>query len=516
MHKPWLYHITGISGYQVAAQRVERHGRSRQIRNAHVLARCGILEVRELVFLLDKPPCVALTLLGIILKATAAYASCDKDPSHDRKRKTGMSDLTLVFTIESKRSRDEGVRCKGCDKPGVVPRKGKMRRIRCHDVGRMRCYVEVDVRRFRCPKCGRCFKEKLPFVTSPRARVTRAFEWLIVSERANASITAVAEKLGVDWRTVKDAEKRVLESEYKTIDLKGVTRIGIDELYVFSNARKNRKYITVVRDLDTGRVLNVSRGKGEAALKMFTCRLKRQKALDRIRCVCMDMSNAYYSWVGKNLREDTLIVFDHFHVIMKMNEHINNIRRMAMAQVNADTRKRLADLAASDRDRETIKRIMSNAKVNQDRAKKYLKGNMKLLLMNSEDIAEHPKAKARLDRMLAKYADINAAYLLKEKLRSIYANAKTKIDAAGLFADWIREAQATEVDDLVAMASTIEEHLAGILGFWEFRGASNASVEGFNNKIRWLIKQAYGYHDFKYFKLKIFDLPNLKSRDGDC
>ena len=516
MHKPWLYHITGISGYQVAAQRVERHGRSREIRNAHVLARCGVLEVEDLRFLLDKPPCVALALLGIILKETAAYASCDKEPSRNRKRKTGMSDLTLILVIESKQSRDEGLTCKGCRETGIVPRKGDVRRIRVHDVGRMRCYVEVPVRRMRCPKCGRRFKEKLPFVTSPRARVSRAFEWLIVSERANASITAVAEKLGVDWRAVKDAEKRVLSAEYKTIDLKGVTRIGIDELYVFGNERKSRKYITVVRDLDSGRVLNVSRGKGEAALKEFAYRLRKQKVIDRIRCVCMDMSNAYYAWVGHNLRKDTLIVFDHFHVVMKMNEHINNIRRMAMARVNSDTRKRLADLAASDRDRETIKRIMSNAKVNQDRAKKYLKGNMKLLLMNSEDIAEHPKAKARLDRMLAKYADINAAYLLKEKLRSIYANAKTKIDAAGLFADWIREAQATEVDDLVAMASTIEEHLAGILGFWEFRGASNASVEGFNNKIRWLIKQAYGYHDFKYFKLKIFDLPNLKSRDGDC
>ena len=25
-----------------------------------------------------------------------------------------------------------------------------------------------------------------------------------------------------------------------------------------------------------------------------------------------------------------------------------------------------------------------------------------------------------------------------------------------------------------------------------------------------VIKQAYGYRDFKYFRLKIFDLPNLK------
>ena len=516
MHKPWLYVITGISGFQVVAQRVERHGRSREIRNAHVLARCGTLEVGELLFLLDKPPHIALAILGIILDATAAYAACDSPPSHGRKRKTGMSNLTLVLTIASKKSRDETVKCKGCAKTGVVPRKGEWRRIRCHDVGRMRCYVEVEVRRMRCPECGRLFKEKLPFVTSPKARVTRAFEWLIVSERETASITDVARKLGIDWRTVKEAEKRVLEAEYKTIDLKGVTRIGIDELYVFANERKNRKFITVVRDLDTGRVLNVSRGKGEAALKEFAYRLRRQKAIKGIKCVCMDMSNAYFAWVSKNLGKDVLIVFDHFHVVMKMNEHINNIRRLAMAQVNSDTRRRLAELAESDEDKEAVRRLMLNAKKRQDKAKEYLKGNMRLLLMNAEDVAEHPKAKARLDRMLAKYTDINAAYILKEKLRSIYANAKTKADAAGLFKDWVEEARATEVDDLVAMASTIEDHLTGILGFWEFRGASNASVEGFNNKIRWLIKQAYGYRDFKYFKLKVFDLPNLKPRDGDC
>jgi len=515
MHKPWLYVTTGINGFQVVAQRVERHGRSREIRNAHILARSGGLTIEELKRLLEWPACIALAFLAIILKETAAYAACDTPPSQGRKRKTGMSDSTLVLTIASKRSRDESLKCKECSAQGVVPRKGELRRIRCHDFGRMRCYVEVDVRRMRCPKCGKLFKEKLPFVTSPKARVTRAFEWLIVSERETASISDVATKLGIDWRTVKEAEKRVLEADYKSIKLKGVTRIGIDELYVFANERKSRKFITVVRDLDTGRVLNVSRGKGEAALKMFTYRLKRQKALKGIKCVCMDMSNAYYAWVGKNLNKDTLIVFDHFHVIMKMNEHINNIRRMAMAQVNSDTRKRLAELATSDKDKETIKRIMLNAKARQEKAKKYLKGNMKLLLMNAEDIAEHPKAKARLDRTLAKYADLNAAYALKEKLRAIYANAKTKIEATGLFRDWIAEARVTEVDDLVSMASTIEEHLAGILGFWEFRGASNASVEGFNNKIRWLIKQAYGYRDFKYFRLKVFDLPNVKSRDRD-
>ena len=36
------------------------------------------------------------------------------------------------------------------------------------------------------------------------------------------------------------------------------------------------------------------------------------------------------------------------------------------------------------------------------------------------------------------------------------------------------------------------------------------------NKIRWLVRQAYGYRDYRYFRLKVFDLPNLKPRDSDC
>ena len=36
-------------------------------------------------------------------------------------------------------------------------------------------------------------------------------------------------------------------------------------------------------------------------------------------------------------------------------------------------------------------------------------------------------------------------------------------------------------------------------------------MEGFNNKIRWLIEQAYGFRDSKYFKLKIYQLPEISS-----
>ena len=62
-------------------------------------------------------------------------------------------------------------------------------------------------------------------------------------------------------------------------------------------------------------------------------------------------------------------------------------------------------------------------------------------------------------------------------------------------------------ESAAALQAAIEKHLDGILGYWKHGGASNARTEGFNNKIRWLIRQAYGFRDREYFKLKIYALP---------
>ena len=63
-------------------------------------------------------------------------------------------------------------------------------------------------------------------------------------------------------------------------------------------------------------------------------------------------------------------------------------------------------------------------------------------------------------------------------------------------------AGAAEVAKLAAMAKTICGHLKGIFGYRKLGGATNAPMEGFNAKVRWLVKQAYGFRDFKYFRLR--------------
>ena len=469
-----LYHTTGISGFRITRIRtVARSGKTVEIESRDECA-----------------------------KAVRREGRLSRRGCGGRRQ--------LVITIERK----DAV-CPDCGSAKAKYYKAGVRLIQCQGFGRLKAFVEVAVHHIYCPECRSMSYERLEFLTNPRARVTRAFEKELVAERRRMSITDVAEVFGVSRRTVREAEVRALELKYRSVPLKGVRRIGIDEVYVFHGERGGRQFVTVVRDLDTGRVLNVSRGKGEDALKMFASRLRRSGVAAEIECVTMDMANAFANFAEHNL-PNALVVFDHFHVVKMINDIINKIRRAAMAKINAETRQALRALDLSKEEREVVARLEKKIKDRQEKAKKVLKGNMKLPLMNGEDVEKDPKAKAKLDKMLEEYSDLGKAYLLKEELRSIYANAKAPLEAKALLEAWIAKARASDVRHLETMANTMEKNLEGVLGFWKFPGATNAKTEGFNNKIRWLVKQAYGYRDWHYFRLKVFDLPNLKPRDSDC
>ena len=507
MHSSWLYYITGISGYVVESQKLVLNGVTHEITNALELIRGGAMAIETLIPAMDWPVPMILAFIGVVLGSTAFV-----NAKPTKRRKSRVRDAYIVLRIAPKASENERRRCPECKKHDLSFRKGRYRRFRSLDFGRIAVYVEVEVRRIKCRSCGKTHYEKLPFLTGDKSRITRALEWEIFEMRSYMSLSAVADWLDLDWSCVKNAEKRILEAKYRTIDLKRSRIIGIDELYVFGRESSDRKYITIVRDMESGTVLNVSRGKGSDALKEFAYRIRKQKA--KIECVCMDMSNAYGKWVDENL-PDALVVYDHFHVIKAMNDRLNQIRRKAMARILSDVRRCIRELDIASLAREDVLRAIMDAEARKERARDTLKGNMRLLLMNGEDLGGNPKAKKRLDLMLEENSDLGKAYLLKERLRGIYAECRNEGTARQMFVQWIAEANASGVAELKAMASMIENHLDGILGFWKYPGATNAKTEGFNNKIRWLVKQAYGYRDFKYFRLKILDLPNIKSVNTD-
>ena len=59
------------------------------------------------------------------------------------------------------------------------------------------------------------------------------------------------------------------------------------------------------------------------------------------------------------------------------------------------------------------------------------------------------------------------------------------------------------------MAKTLSSYKSGILAYYDFP-ISTGPLEGTNNKIKTMKRQAYGFRDMEFFKLKIMGLHETK------
>ena len=332
--------------------------------------------------------------------------------------------------------------------------------------------MRVSTRRIVCRACGASTQEPIAFCSDTYVRHTKWAARFVLALRFEMSIKATARFTGMHWETVKNIEKAWLEKKYEKIRLGEVEYLGIDEVYM----GKVMGYITVVRDMDSGAVLFIGKGKGGDALKKFRKRLRRRAK--HIKAVAIDMANSYSAWV-KEVLPDADIVYDHFHVIKLMNERMNNLRKSTMNKL-------------------------------EDEQKKELKGKRFLLLRNEENLSI--SASNDLQKLRFEFKDLGTASMMKEYLRNIYKLADSYELARTAFLLWAEKAEASGIHCLKQMAKTIRKRLDGLLAYWKHAKLTSASQEGFNNKIGWLTRQAYGYHDEKYLHLKIYDLPNLSTR----
>ena len=103
---------------------------------------------------------------------------------------------------------------------------------------------------------------------------------------------------------------------------------------------------------------------------------------------------------------------------------------------------------------------------------------------------------------------LTTAYYLKEDLLQIWQQ-KNKVIARLVLNDWIRRADASGIAMLQQFASTLEEHREGILAYYDYP-ISTGPLEGINNKIQTMKRQAYGFRDHEFFKLKILAIHQTK------
>jgi transposase len=380
-----------------------------------------------------------------------------------RHVRTDYLEGEVMFTIEQGR---KTLQCPLCGSRQVTAHGQVPRLFRGVPIGSKATRVFLRIPRVECRACGVTRQVALPFA-DPQKRYTHAFERYALDLSAHMTIQDVAQHLGVSWDTIKDMQKQDLQRHYSKPRLRKLRQIAIDEIAV----AKGHRYLTIVLDLVSGAVVFVGDGKGADALKPFWIRLRASRA--KIKAVATDMSLAYILAVRTHLPR-AVHVFDRFHVVKLFNDKLSDFRRELYRE-------------ATDR----MDKIV-------------LKGTRWLLLKNPENLDPERNERERLDEALRMNQPLATVYYMKEDLRQIWEQ-DDKATARLVLQDWIRRAEASGIKILQKFAATLALYRAGILAYYDYP-ISTGPLEGTNNKIKTMKRQAYGFRDQEFFKLKIYAL----------
>jgi transposase len=331
-------------------------------------------------------------------------------------------------------------------------------------LGARRQFVVLHGHRQACGECGATAREPVPFADG-KSRYLKVFARYAVSLCKLMTIKSVARLLGVGWDLIKQIHKTHLEDRLRKRRLRDVRYIAVDEFSI----HKGHKYMTIVLDLETGVIIHAQEGKDAQALSGFLRRLRRSRA--RLKAVAMDMSAAYRNAVREVFGERVDIVYDRFHVVSLVNEALDETRRDIVR-----------DLGGS--------------------AGSGLKKTRFVLLKALENLSQ--QAHERLIELSALNEPLFKAYILKEHLRHLWEQPDAKRGGAFLDA-WIEEARALDNPHFARVATTLQQRRHGLLAYFEHR-ITSGPIEGTNNKIKVLKRQAYGFRDMAYFKLRLYFL----------
>lgn len=339
----------------------------------------------------------------------------------------------------------------------------KKRKLRIAPLGNKSAFLSLETHRQKCINCVQVWWPTIPFVRGKK-RVTLSFETYVINMMRFATIKHVASFLEVSWGLIKNIHKDYLKREYVGIDYESLEYIGIDEFSI----SKGHEYMTIFINLDSGQILHAVEGKSIECVRPFLIDLAAKSK--NLKAIAMDMNAAYASAV-KLFLPNVDVVFDRFHVMGLLNTALEEIRR---SQQNKCSQVGL----------------------------KVLKGCRFLLLSNYEKL--NPQKQSSLSALFEINSPLLIAHTMKEQIRLFWT--KTSVQEGCKFLGWwIMDALETGVDEIGKAGRTLLRHWKGLTNYFKHK-ITNGKTEGINNKIKTMKRQAYGFRDMEYFKLRLYNL----------
>jgi transposase len=343
-------------------------------------------------------------------------------------------------------------------------------------------YFVYARRRVDCPRCG-VTVERVPWATG-KNHLTNSYRWFLARWAKRMSWQEVASIFHTTWRNVFESVKHAVYWGVAHQDLGAIEAIGVDEI----QWQRGHRYLTLVYQIEDGmkRLLWVAQERTEDSLRRFFKTLSDESRLS-IRFVCSDMWQPYLNVIAEQLKE-AVHVLDRFHIMKKMNEALDEVRRTEAARLK------------------------------RDGYEPVLKHSRWCLLKRPENRTEQETVK--LSELLQYNLQSVRSHLLREDFQRFWEYLSPGW-AVKFLDQWCTRTMLSKIEPMKKIARSLREHRDLILNWFRAKGTVSAgSVEGLNNKAKLTIRKAYGFRTYTAIEIALYhtlgELPEPKFTHEFC
>ncbi len=385
---------------------------------------------------------------------------------YERESAETYQDTDCIVVDIKARSNGRAV-CSGCGKSAsVYDHQPQARYFEFVPLWGIAVFFRYVMRRVNCRQCG-VKMESVPWCEG-KHHLTVAYQVFLARWARRLSWKEVASVFATTWDSVYRSVCYVVNYGLKHRDLSGIESIGVDEIQY----GKGHQYLTVLYQIDQGRKRLLAVAKARTVKSLLRClRELGKENLAAIRYVCSDMWPAYLKVIKKKL-PTALNVLDRFHIVKKLNEAVDAVRR------------------------EEAKHLKAGG------YEPVLKDSRYCFLKNQENLTD--KQAIKLSELLHYDLKSIRAYLLKESFQAFWeytysAWAETYLKL------WCNRAMRSRLEPIKKFVKTVRKHQDLMMNWFKAKKSySSGAVEGLNRKINLVTRKAYGYKSYEVLKIALF------------
>ena len=326
-------------------------------------------------------------------------------------------------------------------------------------------FIKLKKQRYICRKCNKSFYEENKFLKKYQRITDRVLEKIFTMSAEVNSFSFMSKELNIPITTLIRKFDLI---EYPKSNLENVEVLAIDE---FKGNTGGEKYNCIIADPKRKIILDILPKRYKIDLQNYFFKIDKG-VRDKIKIFISDMWQTYFD-VAKDKFKNSKFVVDKYHWIRQVIWAFENVRKQEQKKFYKEYRK-------------------------------YFKRSKSLLTKRFEFLKDDEKTQVNV--MLYKSENIRLAHMLKEDfLKILECNNRNK--AKKKLTEWIMYAQESGLKVFEKCATTMINWSTGILNSFDTK-YTNGYIEGCNNKIKVLKRNAYGYRNFKRFRNRILHIFN--------